>query len=80
MASTIFPKSSSGGENTKVLRKHELVGRMMAWLVELSEFDIWYEPKGPIKTQHLADFINELHLASNFSKQWWTLHVDNSFN
>lgn len=52
----------------------------MAWLVELSEFDIWYEPKGPIKTQHLADFINELHLASNFSKQWWTLHVDNFFN
>ena len=33
----------------KVLQKPDIVGRMVRWSVELSEFDIYYEPRGPIK-------------------------------
>jgi len=52
---------------------------MIGWSVELSEFDIWYEPKGAIKSQCLADFSVELmHLLDVSVK--WTLHVDDSSN
>ena len=50
----------------KVLRKPELARRMMAWPIELPEFDIQYEPRGFIKAQYLANFINMLHPASHF--------------
>jgi len=33
---------------------------MIGWSVELSEFDIRYEPRGAIKSQCLADFAAEL--------------------
>jgi hypothetical protein len=39
-----------------VLRKPDLAGRMVAWSVELSEFDITFSPRGAIKSQILADF------------------------
>ncbi|XP_020201881.1 uncharacterized protein LOC109787736 [Cajanus cajan] len=64
----------------KVLSKPELAGRMMAWSMELSQFDITFKPRGPIKAQCLADFINELHPQGQFEEQWWTLHVDGSSN
>jgi len=35
----------------KVLQKPDVAGRMVRWAVELSEFDIVYEPKGSIKGQ-----------------------------
>jgi hypothetical protein len=35
----------------KVLRKPDLSGRMVAWEVELSEFDITFSPGGAIKSQ-----------------------------
>ena len=35
----------------KILSKPDLAGRMIGWLVELSEFDIKYEPRGAIKSQ-----------------------------
>jgi hypothetical protein len=44
----------------KVPRKPDLAGRMVAWTVELSEFDITFSPRGAIKSQILADFILEL--------------------
>ena len=44
----------------KVLKKPDVAGRMVKWTVELSEFDIRYEPRGPIKGQVFADFIVEL--------------------
>nr|KYP39784.1 Retrovirus-related Pol polyprotein from transposon 17.6 [Cajanus cajan] len=65
---------------SKVLGKPELAGRMMAWSVELSQFDITYKSRGPIKAQCLADFINKLHPHGHFEEQWWTLHVDGSSN
>ncbi|XP_020216847.1 uncharacterized protein LOC109800479 [Cajanus cajan] len=64
----------------KVLRKPEIAGRMMAWSVELSEFDVTFEPRGPIKSQHLADFINELTPPGRFKDESWTMHVDGSSN
>jgi len=33
----------------QVMRKLELAERMVAWSVELLEFDIQYEPYGPMK-------------------------------
>jgi len=38
----------------------------MSWSVEISEFDIQYKPRDPMKTQFMAD--------------WWTLYVDGVSN
>ena len=44
----------------KFLSNPDLAGHMIGWSVELSEFDIHYEPRGAIKSQCLADFSTEL--------------------
>jgi len=44
----------------KVLHKLDVAGRMVRWTVELLEFDVQYEPRGPIKGQVYADFVVEL--------------------
>nr|KYP34257.1 hypothetical protein KK1_044815 [Cajanus cajan] len=44
----------------QILQKPELAGRMITWSVELSEFGIQYESRGPLKAQCLADFVAEL--------------------
>ena len=44
----------------QVLQKPDLAGRMVTWLIELSEFDIQYEPRATIKAQALADFLVEM--------------------
>jgi len=44
----------------KILLRPELARRMISWLVELSEFGLKFEPRGPIKAQCLADFVLEL--------------------
>nr|KYP35063.1 Transposon Ty3-I Gag-Pol polyprotein [Cajanus cajan] len=36
----------------KILRKLDLAGRMTAWSIELSEYDIRYESRGPFKAQY----------------------------
>nr|KYP72226.1 hypothetical protein KK1_004813 [Cajanus cajan] len=53
---------------------------MIAWLIELSEFGIQYESRGPLKAQCLADFVAELTPAATEEPQAWTLHVDGSSN
>ncbi|GAU33358.1 hypothetical protein TSUD_364830 [Trifolium subterraneum] len=64
-----------------VLRKPDLAGRMVAWSVELSEFDITYIPRGPIKSQALADFVLEMtDPPSEGEAHPWTLSVDGSSN
>ncbi|XP_025607708.1 uncharacterized protein [Arachis hypogaea] len=65
----------------QVLHKPEIAGRLIKWAVELSEFDIRYQSRGPIKSQFLADFIAELTVPSeeDHTKQW-TLYVDGSSN
>ncbi|XP_068477201.1 uncharacterized protein [Phaseolus vulgaris] len=67
----------------KVLQKPDVVGRMVRWAVELSEFDVQYEPRGPIKGHVYVDFVVELsslathHEGANFR---WVLSVDGSSN
>ena len=47
---------------------------MIAWSVELSEFDISFEPRGPIKSQALADFVADLTTERHDER--WNLYVD----
>jgi len=67
----------------KDLQKSDVGGRMVRWAIDLSEFDVQYEPKGPIKGQVYADFVLELssadahHEEPNFR---WVLSVDGSSN
>nr|KYP62073.1 Transposon Ty3-I Gag-Pol polyprotein [Cajanus cajan] len=53
---------------------------MIAWSVDLSEFGIQYESRGPLKAQCLTDFVAELTPTSIEEPQVWTLHVDGSSN
>ena len=51
--------------------------------MELSEFDIQYEPRGPIKGQVYADFVVELSSADAHQEKTnfrWVLSVDGSSN
>ncbi|RDX79463.1 Retrovirus-related Pol polyprotein from transposon 17.6, partial [Mucuna pruriens] len=75
----------------QVLRKPDLAGRMVAWSVQLSEFDISFERRGPIKAQALADFMTELlteqqqpaeelTAAQREMDEEWYLSVDGSSN
>ena len=62
----------------KILQKPDLASRMSSWVVELSEFNIRYEPHGPIKAQCLLDFINDF--KHTLEEDQWTLYVDSSSN
>ncbi|RDX65933.1 Retrovirus-related Pol polyprotein from transposon 17.6, partial [Mucuna pruriens] len=66
----------------QVLRKPDLAGRMVAWSVQLSEFDISFERRGHIKAQVLADFVNELSPNDRPTDEEceWYLSVDGSTN
>jgi len=46
----------------RVLTKPNLAGQMIGWSVEFSEYGLKYKPRGPIKSQCLADFMVELSL------------------
>ncbi|RDX92671.1 hypothetical protein CR513_25159, partial [Mucuna pruriens] len=67
---------------TQVLRKPDMARRMIAWSVQLSEFDISFERRSHVKAQVLANFITELTSedppADN--KGEWYLSVDGSTN
>jgi len=52
---------------------------MIGWSVELSEFDIGYEPRVAMISQCLADFSTELPPQPHVSTEW-TLYVDGSSN
>ena len=43
----------------KSMTQPEAAGRMIQWVIELSQFDIEYHPKTAIKAQALVDFIVE---------------------
>ena len=47
----------------QVLHKPETSGRLMKWVIELSEFDTRYRLKTTIKGQVLADFVMEFTSA-----------------
>ena len=43
----------------KAMNKWEVVGRLIQGAIELSEFDVRYQPRNAIKAQVLVDFIVE---------------------
>ncbi|KAJ4715114.1 Retrovirus-related Pol polyprotein from transposon opus [Melia azedarach] len=76
----------------EILHKPESSGRLMKWCIELSEFEIHYQPRNAIKGQAIADFVAEftpdledLGIDMNQREEWeaetsspWILHVDGS--
>nr|CAN76815.1 hypothetical protein VITISV_044116 [Vitis vinifera] len=64
-----------------ILHKPDLTGRMLQWVIELSEFGIEFQPRLSMKGQVMADFVLEYsrkpgqHEESG-KKEWWTLRVD----
>ena len=71
----------------QVLHKPETSGRLMKWVIELSEFDIRYKPKTAIKWQILADFVMEFASAepvkdaqTTTDLSTWKLSVDGASN
>uniref|UniRef100_A0A803PDR9 Integrase catalytic domain-containing protein n=1 Tax=Cannabis sativa TaxID=3483 RepID=A0A803PDR9_CANSA len=75
-----------------ILHKPELSERLTKWAIELSEYDIVYQPITLIKSQVLANFIadfistakdqadKELLCLNAESKLKWTLSIDGSSN
>ena len=71
----------------QVLHKPETSGRLMKWVIELSEFDLRYKPKTAIKGQILADFVMEFTSAepaenaqTETNPSIWKLSVDGASN
>ncbi|XP_068498197.1 uncharacterized protein [Phaseolus vulgaris] len=67
----------------KVLQKPDVAGRMVRWAVELSEFDVLYEPRGPIKGQVYVDFVVELSSGAAHQEEAgfkWVLSADEFSN
>ena len=67
----------------KAMNKVEAAGRLIQWAIELSEFDIRYQPRNIIKAQALADFIVEFtpsydDLDEIEGNKTWVVHVDGS--
>ena len=64
----------------KAMNKLEAAGRLIQWAVELSEFDIKYQPRHAIKAQALADFIAEFTPSCDdlevVEDKKWIIHVD----
>ncbi|XP_015956824.1 uncharacterized protein LOC107481123 [Arachis duranensis] len=65
----------------QVLQKPDLAGRMMTWSIELSQYDIRYEPRQAIKAQAMADFLVEITgEPTEETGRRWRLHVDGASN
>ncbi|GKV44712.1 hypothetical protein SLEP1_g51871 [Rubroshorea leprosula] len=68
----------------KILQKPELSGRLIGWSVELSEYDLKFQPRTTIKGQAMADFLVECAPAAVKEKApehpLWVLYVDGAAN
>jgi hypothetical protein len=53
---------------------------MMTWVVELSQYDISYDPRQAVKAQALAEFVVEMNHPGGESRGSWTIYVDGSSN
>ena len=67
----------------KAMNKLEAAGRLIQWAVELSEFDIKYQPRNAIKAQALVNFIAEFTPSHGSfdgveDVKTWVIHVDGS--
>ena len=61
----------------KSMSKPKAAGRMVQWVIELSQFDIEYHPRIAIKAQVLVDFIAEFTSPKDGSPtcetEWWKI-------
>ncbi|XP_016169624.1 uncharacterized protein LOC107612427 [Arachis ipaensis] len=65
----------------QVLPKPNLAGRMMTWAIELSQYDLSYEPRHAIKAQAMANFLVEvIGNPTEDTGTRWKLHVDGASN
>ena len=67
----------------KAINKLEATGRLIQWVVELSESNVRYQPRNAIKAQALVDFIAEFtpiydDLEGIEDSKKWVVHVDGS--
>ena len=66
----------------KAMNKLEAAGRLIQWAVELSKFDIKYQPRHAIKAQTLANFIAKFTPSHNdlevVEDKKCIIHVDGS--
>ena len=64
-----------------ILHKPDLTGRMLQWVIELSEYGIEFQPRLSMKCQVMDDFVLEysrrpIQHKELGEKDWWTLRVD----
>ncbi|MCI20601.1 gag-pol polyprotein, partial [Trifolium medium] len=64
----------------QVLFRPDLAGRMTKWSVELSKFDISFEPRMALKAQVFTDFLAELTPGNTEPCTSWTVFTDRSSN
>ncbi|XP_075649933.1 uncharacterized protein LOC142620455 [Castanea sativa] len=67
----------------RAMSNPEMAGRMALWAIELSEFDIQYQPWTAVKGQILANFIAEFTTAEEQGAEetpTWRIHTDESSN
>nr|AAM44870.1 Putative gag-pol precursor [Oryza sativa Japonica Group]AAP51854.1 transposon protein, putative, unclassified [Oryza sativa Japonica Group] len=69
----------------EVVRNKDVVGRVAKWVVELSQFDIYFMPRTIIKSQVLADFVVDWTMPDNRSdnqidNETWTMAYDGALN
>ncbi|XP_015944950.1 uncharacterized protein LOC107470092 [Arachis duranensis] len=65
----------------QVLQKPDLAGRMMTWSIELSQYDIRYEPRQATKAQAIVNFLVEVTgEPTEETGTRWRLHVDGASN
>ena len=67
----------------KVMNKLEVIGRLIQWAIEFSEFDIKYQPRSAINAQALVDFIVEFtpnhgDLDEMDEAKKWVVYIDGS--
>ena len=63
-----------------ILHRLELSRRLIKWVVELSEFSLWYLPylslKGQVLTVFIAEWPNPVDFFDRKEVKWWILYVD----
>ena len=66
----------------KAMNKLEAAGRLIQWAIELSKFNVRYQPRNAIKAQALADFITEFTPnyddLEEINSEKWIVYVDGS--
>ena len=49
----------------KAMNKSKAAGRLVQWVIKLSQFDVEYRPRIAIKAQALPDFITKFTLSDD---------------